>query len=106
MISSLEEEPFEDLESEHESTSHETASPPIPPPTTPIPPSPTIIPPPPTIIPTPNHPRPYLRHTSRIRAAMDQPTRPTGPRPDVPRNYGPSMNCQELERMHQLTILS
>ncbi|GJR92801.1 hypothetical protein Tco_0264975 [Tanacetum coccineum] len=40
----------------------------------------------------------YLRH-----AAMDQPARATGPRPDVPRNYGPYMNCQELERMHQLT---
>ncbi|GKC63906.1 hypothetical protein Tco_1096504 [Tanacetum coccineum] len=35
-----------------------------------------------------------------------QPARPTGPRPDVPRNYGPDMNCQELERMHQLTVLS
>ncbi|GJR63108.1 hypothetical protein Tco_1505270 [Tanacetum coccineum] len=45
MISSSEEEPFEDLESEHDATSHKTASPPIPPPTTPIPPSPTIIPP-------------------------------------------------------------
>ncbi|GKC44734.1 putative reverse transcriptase domain-containing protein [Tanacetum coccineum] len=40
----------------------------------------------------------YLRH-----AAMDQPARATGPRPDMPKNYGPYMNCQELERMHQLT---
>ncbi|GKB98908.1 hypothetical protein Tco_0985045 [Tanacetum coccineum] len=67
MISSSEEEPFEDLESEHEATSHETASPLIPPPTTPIPPPPTIIPPPPTIIPTPTHQRPYLRQTARMR---------------------------------------
>ncbi|GJS30992.1 putative reverse transcriptase domain-containing protein [Tanacetum coccineum] len=104
MISSSEEEHFEDLESEHGATSHETASPPLPPPTTPIPPPPTIIPQPPTVIPTPTYQRPYLRQTDRMRAAMDQPTRPTGPRPDVPRNYGPGMNCQELERMHQLTV--
>ncbi|GJT02536.1 hypothetical protein Tco_0823705 [Tanacetum coccineum] len=39
-------------------------------------------------------------------AAMDQPSRPIGPRLDVPRNYGPGMNYQELERMHQLTTVS
>ncbi|GKB30047.1 hypothetical protein Tco_0869448 [Tanacetum coccineum] len=33
----------------------------------------------------------YLRQ-----AAMDQPARPTGPRLDMPRNYRPDMNCQEL----------
>nr|GEW00315.1 hypothetical protein [Tanacetum cinerariifolium] len=42
----------------------------------------------------------YLRQS-----AMDQPARPTGPRPDVPRNYGPGMNCQGLERMQQLTVV-
>ncbi|GJZ83369.1 hypothetical protein Tco_0648542, partial [Tanacetum coccineum] len=36
----------------------------------------------------------YLRQ-----AVIDHPARPTGPRPDAPRNYGPDMNCQELERM-------
>nr|GEW97910.1 hypothetical protein [Tanacetum cinerariifolium] len=87
MISSSEEEPFEDLESKHDVTSHETASPPIPPLTTPIPPSPINIPPSPS-------------------AAMDQPARPTRPRSDVPTNYKPDMNCQELERMHQLTAMS
>ncbi|GJS74389.1 hypothetical protein Tco_1276733 [Tanacetum coccineum] len=137
-ISSSEEEPFEDLESEHKATSYEIASPPKPSPATIIPPPPTVIPPPPTVIPTPTHQRPYLRQTARMRvipptqnpfgiyesvvptqsvyhigesstpaptrvtdrylrqAAMDQPARPTGPRLDVPRNYRPDMNCQEL----------
>nr|GEU37744.1 putative reverse transcriptase domain-containing protein [Tanacetum cinerariifolium] len=148
MISSLEEEPFEDLESEHKATSHETASPPIPPSTTPIPPPSHIIPPLPIIILTPTHQRPYLRQTARMRvirptrnslgmyeslvptlsvyhigesstpdptrvtdsymrqATMDQPTRPTGHRPDVPRNYGPDINCQELERMQQQIMVA
>ncbi|GJR86147.1 ARID DNA-binding domain-containing protein [Tanacetum coccineum] len=39
-------------------------------------------------------------------AAMDQPAYPTRPRPDVPGNYGPVMNTQELERMRQLTVVS
>nr|GFD57403.1 hypothetical protein [Tanacetum cinerariifolium] len=67
IISSLEEEPFEDLESEHEGSSHETASPPIPPPSTVIPPPPTIIPSPPTIKPPLTLQRPYLRQTTRMR---------------------------------------
>ncbi|GJX44370.1 zinc finger, CCHC-type, retrotransposon gag domain protein [Tanacetum coccineum] len=96
MISSSEEEPFKDLESDHEVSSHETASP--------LRPSSTsVVPPPTTVIPPPTHQSPYLRQTARMRAAMDQPARPTMPRPDVPRNYGAVMNCQELERMQQLT---
>ncbi|GKE50037.1 hypothetical protein Tco_1481295 [Tanacetum coccineum] len=60
MISSSKEEPFEDLESEHEATSHETASPPKPSPT-------IVIPPPPIVIPIPTHKSPYLRQTARMR---------------------------------------
>ncbi|GJZ40090.1 hypothetical protein Tco_0586653 [Tanacetum coccineum] len=116
MISSSEEEPFKDLESEHDATSHKTAK---------------------TLLETDSQDEGYTPDLKLIwevrvtcptqsvyhigesstptptlitdrylqQAAIDQPARPIGPRLDVPRNYGPGMNYQELERMHKLTTV-